>query len=90
MAPISHRIVVAGSISDHVVVNSSRVFLFDQEYGLSQEEVIHWCMHVCVQERVGGGGGGGGEGVAGTASYTSMYVSIICVFITVMIMQIMN
>ena len=56
MVAISHRIVVAGGISNHVVENSSRVFLFDQEYGLSQKEVIHWCMHVCVQERVGGGG----------------------------------
>ena len=46
MSAISHRIVVAGTISDYVVVNSSRVFLFDQEYGLSQEEVIHWCMRV--------------------------------------------
>ena len=40
MVATSHRIVIAGSISDHVVMNSSKVFLFDQEYGLSQEQVI--------------------------------------------------
>ena len=56
MVAIFDRIVVAGSISDHVVVNSSRVFLFDQEYGLSQKEVIHWCMHVHVCARKEGGG----------------------------------
>ena len=36
-------------------MNSSRVFLFDQEYGLSQEQVIHECM--CASYRKSGRGG---------------------------------
>ena len=62
----SNRIVVAGSISGHVVVNSSRVFLFDQEYGLSQEEVIQECLCVCKK-----------RGEAGIAtSYVHRYLSV--------------
>ena len=61
--PVVPRIVVAGTIGDHVVRDSAKVFLFDQEYDMSQEQVcvcacvracvrvcvcVHACMRVCV------------------------------------------
>ena len=67
MVPIFHRIVVAGSIGGHVVMNSSRVFLFDQEYGLSQEEVIQECLCVCAKKHLEAGI---------TTSYAHIYLCI--------------
>jgi len=39
---ISCRIVVAGGVGDYVVAESADVFLFDQEYGLTQQQVRVW------------------------------------------------
>ena len=46
---MSCRIVVAGGVGDYVVAESAEVFLFDQEYGLTQQQVCGWEM--CVGGR---------------------------------------
>ena len=35
------RIVVAGDVRANVVPNSTQVFLFDKEYGLTHDQVYH-------------------------------------------------